>query len=134
MNKRSPDLGSLTRGLWHPVFVPYLLDLLVVTVFVLIGRATHDEGILSTGSLHTLWPFLLALAVAWVAVRPLGLPLTSLRAGGLIWLVTLFGGMGLRAASGQGTALPFLIMATLVLAAGLLGWRLIGIPLRRSEP
>ena len=103
--------------------VPYLLDLAVVTVFVLTGRATHDDGVLSTGSLHALWPFLLALGVAWLAIRPLALPLTGLRAGGLIWLVTLLGGIGLRALSGQGTALPFLVVATLVLAVGLLGWR-----------
>lgn len=112
----------------------YVLDLLVVTIFVLIGRATHEEGLAAPGSLHALWPFLLALVAGWVAARALHLPLTGLRAGGLLWLVTLFLGMALRALSGQGTALPFLIVATLVLGAGLLGWRLIGILLRRAGP
>ncbi|WP_109471365.1 DUF3054 domain-containing protein [Ornithinimicrobium cavernae] len=114
--------------------MPYVLDLLVVTAFVLIGRATHDEGVTSLGSLHALWPFLVALVVAWVAVRTLVLPLAGPRAGGLVWLVTLLGGLGLRALSGQGTALPFLVVATVVLAVGLLGWRLLGILLRRPGP
>lgn len=112
----------------------YLFDLIVVVAFVLIGRATHEEGIVSTGSLHALWPFLLALGVAWLAIRPLGLPLTGLRAGGLIWLVTLLSGIGLRAVSGQGTALPFLIVATFVLAAGLLGWRAVATLVARPHP
>lgn len=112
----------------------HALDLLVVTAFVLTGRATHEEGIASLGSLHALWPFVLALATGWVAARSLHLPHAGLRAGGLLWLVTLFVGMGLRALSGQGTALPFLIVATLVLGAGLLGWRAIGILLRPGAP
>ena len=111
-----------------------LLDLLVVIAFVLIGRATHEEGIASLGTLHALWPFLVALLIAWAGLRPLQLPLPGIRAGVLIWIVTLFGGMGLRVLSGQGTALPFVIVATLVLAAGLLGWRAIGILLARSRP
>lgn len=114
--------------------MPYVLDLLVVTVFVLIGRVTHEEGLASLGSLHALWPFLLALVAGWVAAQSLHLRLTGLRAGALLWLITLFLGMGLRALSGQGTALPFLIVATLVLGAGLLGWRLIGILLGRGTP
>lgn len=112
--------------------MPYVLDLLVITAFVLIGRVTHEEGLASLGSLHALWPFLLALVAGWVATRSLHLRLTGPRAGALLWLITLFLGMGLRALSGQGTALPFLIVATLVLGAGLLGWRLIGILLARD--
>lgn len=49
----------------------------------------------------------------------------------MIWIVTLVLGMGLRVA-GQGTALPFLLVATLVLGAGLLGWRLIRLLLRQG--
>ncbi|WP_114906401.1 DUF3054 domain-containing protein [Ornithinimicrobium murale] len=110
----------------------YLPDLLVVLAFVLIGRVTHQEGVLSVGTLHALWPFLAALVIGWAANHLLGLRHAAFRAGGLLWLVTLFGGIGLRALSGQGTALPFLVVATLALGAGLLGWRLIGILLRRA--
>lgn len=110
----------------------YALDLLVVTTFVLIGRRTHEEGLVSAGTLHALWPFLLALVVGWIAVRLLHLPLEEWRAGGLLWMATLALGMGLRAATGQGTALPFVLVATLTLGAGLFGWRLIGILLRRA--
>lgn len=113
------------------------LDLVVVVVFVLIGRATHEEGVLAVGTLVALWPFVLALLIGWL-VTARRLPPRSLRAGALIWAVTVLLGLGLRALTGQGTALPFIVVATLVLGAGLLGWRLIGILLRhghaRGEP
>lgn len=98
-----------------------------MTGFVLIGRLTHEEGLASIGTLHALWPFLVALGVGWAAVASLRLPFSGLRAGALLWLLTLCVGMGLRAVSGQGTALPFLIVATRVLGGGFLGWRLVGI-------
>ncbi len=110
--------------------VPYALDLIVVTVFVLIGRATHEDGFAVDGTLQTLWPFVVALLASWVAGRVLRLPLAAPRAGGVVWLVTLVVGMGLRALSGQGTALSFVVVATVVLGAGFLGWRLVGILLR----
>nr|WP_281497278.1 DUF3054 domain-containing protein [Ornithinimicrobium sp. F0845] len=106
--------------------------MIVVAVFVLIGRATHEEGFAWSGTLQALWPFVVALLAGWLAARALRLPLTTPRAGGVVWPVTLVLGMGLRALSGQGTALPFMIVATLVLGAGLLGWRLIGTLLGRG--
>lgn len=47
-----------------------------------------------------------------------------------IWFVTLVGGMLLRQASHQGTALPFVIVATVVLAALLVVPRLVVGPMR----
>lgn len=111
----------------------YVPDLLVVTAFVLIGRRTHEEGLASTATLHALWPFLLALVAGWLVARWRQLPLAGWRAGALLWVLTLVLGMGLRAVTGQGTALSFVIVATLTLGAGLLGWRLIGILLRGTE-
>lgn len=111
--------------------MPYVLDLLVVTAFVLIGRATHEEGLASSGTLHALWPFVAALGAGWLVTRAARWPLAGLRSGLMVWATTLVGGLGLRAVTDQGTALPFVVVATLVLAAGLLGWRLIGILLPR---
>lgn len=105
--------------------VPLVLDLVVVTAFVLIGRRTHDEGLVSLGTLHAWWPFLVALLVGWLTARQLRRPLDRPAAGALVWLITLLLGMGLRSLTGQGTALPFVVVATLTLGAGLLGWRVI---------
>ena len=50
---------------------------------------------------------------------------TTLRLGPPVWLATVFAGMALRSVVGQGTALPFVIVATTFLGAALLGWRLV---------
>ena len=50
-----------------------------------------------------------------------------------VWLVTVAGGMLLRALSEQGTAVPFIIVATLTLLALLVGWRLVAALVRRGR-
>ncbi|MDD9153442.1 DUF3054 domain-containing protein [Plantibacter flavus] len=101
------------------------IDLLAVIVFVLIGRASHGEGIL--GLLVTLWPFAVGLLVGHVLALVFGQRETrSVRwAGVVVWVSTVVVGMVLRAVSGQGVQLSFVIVTVLVLAALLLGWRLV---------
>ncbi|CAH0271140.1 DUF3054 domain-containing protein [Plantibacter sp. VKM Ac-2885] len=101
------------------------IDLLAVIVFVLIGRASHGEGIL--GLLVTLWPFAVGLLVGHVLALVLGQRETrSVRwAGVVVWVSTVVVGMVLRAVSGQGVQLSFVIVTVLVLAALLLGWRFV---------
>ena len=101
------------------------IDLLAVIVFVLIGRASHGEGIL--GLLVTLWPFVVGLLVGHVLALVLGQRETrSVRwAGVVVWVSTVVVGMVLRAVSGQGVQLSFVIVTVLVLAALLLGWRFV---------
>lgn len=101
------------------------IDLLAVIVFVLIGRASHGEGIL--GLLVTLWPFAVGLLVGHVLALVLGQRETrSVRwAGVVVWASTVVVGMVLRAVSGQGVQLSFVIVTVLVLAALLLGWRVV---------
>ncbi|MEW2358356.1 DUF3054 domain-containing protein [Spirillospora sp. NPDC029432] len=100
------------------------LDIALVLVFVVIGRSSHDEALSPAGLATTAWPFFLALAAGWLLTRAWRRPET-LPTGAGVWLTTVVGGMLLRAVSDQGTALPFIIVATLFLAAVLLGWRLI---------
>lgn len=111
----------------------YLLDGLVVVLFVLAGRRTHDGSLLSLGAAHALWPFLAALVLAWLVARLLRLPTAGAAAGAVVWLVTLGAGMGLRLLSGQGTATPFILVATLVLAAGFLASRLVVLLVERRR-
>ncbi|AQX81602.1 hypothetical protein BWO91_17975 [Plantibacter flavus] len=101
------------------------IDLLAVIVFVLIGRASHGEGVL--GLLVTLWPFAVGLLVGHVLALVLGQRETrSVRwAGVVVWVSTVVVGMVLRAVSGQGVQLSFVIVTVLVLAALLLGWRFV---------
>lgn len=93
-------------------------------VFALAGRASHDSDIWG-GLVGTAWPFLGALAAGWLVSLAWRAPRAPLRTGVPVWLVTVAGGMLLRAASGQGTALPFVVVATLTLLVALVGWRVI---------
>ncbi|WP_306232437.1 DUF3054 domain-containing protein [Agrococcus beijingensis] len=104
------------------------VDAVAVIAFAAIGRATHDGDVLGSwglGLATTAWPFLVALAIGWLACRGWRAPLAPLRTGVSIWLVTVVGGMLLRVLSGQGTAAPFVIVATLTLLLLLVGWRLV---------
>ena len=117
-------------------YLPALvLDAVLVLVFAVIGRASHNEDPL--GFVLTAWPFLVALVVghalaALVPARPRR-P-WSLGWGLIVWIVTVAGGMLLRVATGDTAETPFIIVAALVLGAFLLGWRLITLLVRRFRP
>ncbi|MEJ1090675.1 DUF3054 domain-containing protein [Microbacterium istanbulense] len=116
-------------------FLPALIvDAVLVLVFAVIGRASHDEN--PAGFLLTAWPFLVALVVghllaAGLARRPRR-P-WSLSWGAIVWIVTVAGGMLLRIATGDTAQLPFIIVATITLGVFLLGWRVIALLVRRRR-
>jgi peptidoglycan/LPS O-acetylase OafA/YrhL len=109
-----------------PAGVGLALDVAFVLVFAAVGRASHDEENVIWGVLGTAWPFLAGTAAAWAAVRLLShrWPL-SVGPGISVVVGTVALGMLLRALTGQGTAWTFVVVATLVLAVLLLGWRLL---------
>jgi len=100
------------------------LDLVLVLVFAIIGRASHGEALTPGGILLTGWPFLvgclLASVLACVVLR-----LSWLREGLLVWAITVVVGMLLRGITGGSLAIGFLIVATIVLAVFLIGWRMV---------
>lgn len=106
------------------------LDAQLVIAFAAIGRASHSEALLS-GLLRTAWPFLGGLAVGWLIVRLIHVPGAGMRAGLVVWVCTVAGGMALRALTGQGTAASFVVVASIVLGAFLLGWRRLVVGRRR---
>lgn len=110
-----------------------LIDLLLVIVFCVLGRLSHAEGIFGDlpGLLNTTWPFVVALLVAHAVLLLRRLDRQRLAPGAAIWVITVVGGLLLRSLSGQGTALPFVIVATLTLALFLLGWRAVLALVRR---
>ncbi|MGO1498073.1 MAG: DUF3054 domain-containing protein [Agrococcus casei] len=118
------------------VALALVLDAALVVVFAAIGRASHERGVFGDGGLGlatTAWPFLAALAVGWVICLGWRRPLSIVRTAMPVWVVTVAGGMLLRAVSDQGTALPFVIVATVTLLVLLVGWRLIAAVVRRMR-
>lgn len=107
-----------------------LLDVVLVIAFAATGRASHDSDVLA-GLGRTAWPFVAGLAVGWLVVRGWRAPAAPVRTGLAVAVVTVVAGMVLRVLSGQGTALPFVIVATLTLVALLVGWRLVASGIRR---
>lgn len=110
----------------------FVVDVVLVLIFAVIGRASHNEDPL--GFLRTAWPFLVALVIghavaALVPMRPRR-P-WSLGWGVVTWVVTVAGGMLLRIVSGDTAEAAFIIVATLVLGVFLLGWRLAALLVRR---
>ncbi len=104
-----------------------VLDAVLVLVFAAVGRSSHAEGPTPGGVAHTAWPFLAGAAVGWVvALLVFGSRSTALAFGAVVVAGAVLGGMLLRVlVTGDGTAVSFIVVATAVLAAFLLGWRLV---------
>ena len=116
-------------------YLPALIvDAVLVLIFAVIGRASHDED--PAGFLLTAWPFLVALLVghALAALLP-GRPRRpwSVLWGTVVWIVTVVGGILLRIVSGDTAEVPFIIVATLVLGVFLVGWRAVTALVRRRS-
>ena len=94
-------------------------------LFVAVGRRNHDESAGLSGVVEVALPFLIALISGWLVTRAWRSP-QALSTGVLIWLITVVLGLALRNfLFDRGTATPFIIVATLVLGALLVGRRLI---------
>ena len=101
-----------------------LADVAVITTFVAIGREEHNSGSSITGVLETAAPFLIALAIGWLATRAWQNP-TGIGRGLGLWLVTILAGLNLRHyVFDDGTATAFIMVASAFTLAGLVGWRL----------
>jgi len=112
-------------------------DAALVIVFAAVGRASHGETVHPAGLWITAWPFLAALLTGWIVTLAWRAPARPLRTGLGIWAMTLVGGMLLRTISGQGTALPFIVVAAVFLGTTLVGWRALGAVIarrRRQDP
>ncbi len=99
------------------------LDIVLVTVFAVIGRASHAESLDLAGIAATAWPFVVSVALGSVVASWRNWPWWV--QGIFVWVVALAGGMALRLASGGSTALGFVIVGGISLAAFLIGWRAI---------
>lgn len=110
-----------------------IFDLIIVLVFVGIGRSVHDHGVNIAGMLSTAWPFVVGLAIGWFIVIKQHHSGVGLMDGVTICLVTVLFGMLLRVVAGQGTAFAFILVALGFLGALMLGWRIVAGTLRRPQ-
>ena len=108
----------------------FILDLLLVIAFVLIGRSSHDENPIA-GALVTLWPFAVGLVIGWLGARGWRRPLALWPTGITVWIVTVAVGMALRVVSGQSVQLSFVIVASVVVGVFLVGWRAVAMLVKR---
>ncbi len=112
-----------------------LADVLCVLAFVIIGRASHQDGESLAGVTSTAWPFLAGLAAGEAATRAWRQPTALVPTGVGVWLATVALGQLLRAVSGAGTDAAFIAVSAVFLGLFLIGWRLVaaGIPALRSR-
>lgn len=100
-----------------------LADLVCVVVFCTIGRRSHAEGITVAGVAETAWPFLVGTLVGWLVSRGWQRPTSLAPTGIVVWVCTVAVGMLLRKLTSAGVAASFVVVASLVTAVLLLGWR-----------
>jgi Protein of unknown function (DUF3054) len=107
-----------------PAWLAWLAtDVVAVLVFCAVGRRSHAEGLSITGLASTAWPFLAGTVTGWLASRGWRRPTAVVPTGVVVWLCTVVVGMLLRKASSAGVAASFVVVASSVTAALLLGWR-----------
>ncbi len=98
----------------------WIADVALILVFAASGRRTHEHGVTVAGVLETAWPFLVAYATATLAVRAWRSPGAPWPTGVVLWVVTVAGGLVVRALAGGGVALSFQVVTLIVLGAFLL--------------
>ena len=115
--------GGSVRDTRLPAAAALVTDLACVLVFATSGRRSHSEALSLAGVAATAWPFLAGTLLGWLLSRGWRRPASLVPTGLVVWLCTVVAGMALRKATSAGTALSFVIVAILVTALLLLGWR-----------
>lgn len=100
-------------------------DLVCVLAFCALGRRTHAEGLSAVGVAATAWPFLTGTMLGWLLSRGWQRPTMVYPTGFAVWVCTVVVAMLLRRATSAGTAVSFIVVATLTTAVLLLGWRVL---------
>jgi hypothetical protein len=98
------------------------VDVICILIFAIVGRSSHQEATDLLGVAHTAWPFLAGCLLGTLLGRTWRHPY-ALASGVAVWLGTVIGGMTLRVLTGAGVQLSFVVVASIVLALFILGWR-----------
>ena len=102
-------------------------DLTAVLIFTAVGRSSHSREATILGFVTTLWPFLVGVLLGWILSMNWQAPTNIWPNGVIVWLSTIAGGLFLRAITGQGIELSFMIVATIATGILLIGWRLVAL-------
>lgn len=121
MSDDARPAGRWTRTAWFALGA----DAALVLLFAGVGRGSHAREANVLGLFETAWPFLLGLAITWISARISSHPTAPLRSGVPVWIGAVGIGLLLRAMTGAGVALPFVLVAIGTLAVMLVGWRLV---------
>jgi hypothetical protein len=113
--------------------VAFVIDAVLILVFVLIGRRSHGESATLGGVLTTYWPFFVGLVAGWLVTWAWRRPLAIVWPGVPVWLMTVALGMLIRTSAGQGVEPAFIAVAFVVLGVFLVGWRIAAIPFVRRR-
>ena len=106
-----------------------VIDVLLIVLFALIGRSSHGETDSALALWTTAYPFLAGWAIGYVTSGAWARPLRAWPTGVVVWVLTVFVGLAIRVATGQGDVagnplpISFVIVATIVLGVFLFGWR-----------
>lgn len=106
-------------------------DAASVVLFTAVGRRNHAEGLTAAGITGTAWPFLAGAGVGWLLARGWRRP-TAASTGLAVWVSTVAVGMLLRRATSDGTAVSFVVVASVATGLLILGWRGVVAALRRG--
>jgi hypothetical protein len=110
-------------------------DLTAVLLFVVLGRTSHDEGTWLGGVAATAAPFLLGTVVGWLVLLRPAWPLPAVRSGLVVLGSTVVVGVLVRnLVTGRAIPVSFVVVATLVLALLMLGWRAVSARAGGGEP
>jgi hypothetical protein len=107
------------------VWPAVVCDVVCVVVFTLVGTANHaTAGSFGHVALVGL-PFLLGLAVGWLAARAWRSPAKVWPTGVAVWFATVAVGLLLRPLFDGGFAVSFALVTSIFLGVTLLGWRVL---------
>ncbi|MGH3733844.1 MAG: DUF3054 domain-containing protein [Acidimicrobiales bacterium] len=123
--RAEPSASPATRSDRVAAHALFAADVIVVLLFVLIGRSAHHHALSWRGMASTTWPFGVGVLVGWAWVLARGPRGASLSSGIVVWLTTVGAGMVLRVVSGQGTAVAFIAVALGFLGTLMLSLRLL---------
>lgn len=110
------------------------VDLVLVSVFAVVGRLSHAESLTPAGWWQTAWPFLAGALLGHALLAVLHRPPGGVGAGAVVAVATVVVGMLLRRVADQGTAPAFVVVASAVLTVLLVGARLVArLAARRTD-
>ena len=116
--------------------VMFVVDVVLIVVFSTFGRGAHSEGLGAAQVWGTAWPFLVGLVVGWLILLVARRAPGTVGSGVAVWISSLVVGMVIRGiGDGRVPHWSFIIVAAVVTAVFLIGWRAIrAAVLRRKSP